>query len=57
MLKLGASATVLRHLKRLADLGLVRKCRATHDKRIFYLEIDPAARTRFTKYLKLILRP
>ncbi len=54
LLKLGATATVRRHLKRLVDLGLVQKRRASHDRRICHLEIDPAVRMRFAKYLKLI---
>ena len=56
LLKLGAPATVRRHLQRLVDLGLVHKRRANHDRRIFHLEIDPTVRMRFAKYLKLILR-
>jgi len=56
LLKLGAPATVRRHLQRLVDLGLVHKLRANHDRRISHLEIDPAVRIRFAKYLKLILR-
>ena len=56
LLKLGASATVRRHLQRLVDLGLVHKRRANHDRRICHLEIDPAMRMRFARYLKLILR-
>jgi len=56
LLKLGAPATVRRHLQRLVDLGLVHKRRANHDRRIYHLEIDPAMRMRFAKYLKLILR-
>ena len=55
-LKLGAPATVRRHLQRLVDLGLVHKLRATHDRRISHLEVDPSVRMRFAKYLKLILR-
>jgi len=56
LLKLGASATVRRHLQRLVDLGLIHKRTANHDRRICHLEIDPAMRIRFAKYLKLILR-
>jgi DNA-binding MarR family transcriptional regulator len=56
LLKLGAPATVRRHLQRLVDLGLVHKLRANHDRRISHLEIDPSVRIRFAKYLKLILR-
>lgn len=56
LLKLGAPATVRRHLQRLVDLGLVHKYRANHDRRICHLEIDPSMRMRFAKYLKLILR-
>ena len=55
LLKLGAPATVRRRLQRLVDLGLVHKRRANHDRRIFHLEIDPSVRTRFAKYLRLIL--
>ena len=56
LLKLGAPATVCRRLQRLVDLGLVHKRRATHDRRISHLEVDPSVRMRFAKYLKLILR-
>ena len=56
LLKLGAPATVRRHMKRLVDLGLVHKRRANHDRRLFHLEIDSSVRTRFAKYLKLIAR-
>ncbi len=56
LLNLGAPATVRRRLQRLVDLGLVHKLRASHDRRIIHLEIDPAVRMRFAKYLKLILR-
>jgi len=56
LLKLGAPATVRRHVQRLVDLGLVHKRRANHDGRICHLEIDPEMRMRFAKYLKLILR-
>lgn len=56
LLKLGAPATVHRRLQRLADLGLVHKLRANHDGRIFHLELDPAVRMKFAKYLKLVLR-
>ena len=56
LLKLGAPATVRRRLQRLVDLGLVHKRRVSHDRRICHLEIDPAMRLRFAKYLKLILR-
>ena len=56
LLKLGAPATVRRHLQRLVDLGLVHKLRANHDRRISHLEVDPSVRMRFAKYLKLILR-
>ena len=56
LLKLGAPATVRRRLQRLVDLGMVRKRRVSHDGRIHHLEIDPAVRMRFAKYLKLILR-
>ena len=56
LLKFGAPATVLRRLQRLVGLGLVHKRRANHDKRIYLLEIDPAVRIRFAKYLKLIMR-
>lgn len=56
LLKLGAPATVRRHLRTLVDLGVVQKRRASHDARICHLEIDPSVRMRFAKYLKLILR-
>ena len=56
LLKLGAPATVRRRLQRLVDFGLVHKRRANHDRRVCHLEIDPAVRMRFAKYLKLILR-
>ena len=56
LLKLGAPATVRRRLQRLVDLGLVHKRRANHDRRLCHLEIDPAVRMRFAKYLNLILR-
>jgi DNA-binding MarR family transcriptional regulator len=56
LLKLGAPATVRRRLQRLVDFGLVHKRRASHDRRICHLEIDPAVRMRFARYLKLILR-
>ena len=56
LLKLGASATVRRRLQRLVNLGWVHKRRVRHDGRIFYLEIDPAMRTKFANYLKLISR-
>lgn len=55
LLKLGAPATVRRRLQRLVDLGLVHKRRVNHDGRLCHLEIDPAVRMRFAKYLKLIL--
>lgn len=54
LLKLGASATVRRRLQRLVNLGVVHKCRVSHDRRICHLEIDPAMRTKFANYLKLI---
>ncbi len=56
LLNLGAPATVRRHLQRLVELGLVHKRRTNHDRRISHLEIDPAVRTKFGKYLKLVLR-
>lgn len=56
LLELGAPATVRRRLQRLVDLGLVHKRPVSHDRRICYLEVDPAMRVRFAKYLKLILR-
>ena len=56
LLNFGAPATVLRRLQRLVGLGLVHKRRANHDRRIYHLEIDPAVRIRFAKYLKLIMR-
>ncbi len=56
LLKLGAPATVRRRLQRLVDLGLVHKRRVNHDGRLCRLEIDPAMRRRFAKYLNLILR-
>ncbi len=56
LVKLGAPATVRRHLRRLVELRLVHKRRATHDGRIFHLEIDPSVRMRFAKYLKPMLR-
>ena len=55
LLKLGAPATVRRRLQRLVDFGLIHKRRANHDRRICHLEIDPSVRTRFAKYLRLIL--
>ena len=55
LLNLGAPATVRRRLQRLIDLGMVHKFRANHDRRICHLEIDPAMRARFAKYLRLIL--
>jgi len=56
LVKVGAPATVRRHLRRLVDLGLVHKRRANHDRRICHLEIDLSVRLRFAKYLKLISR-
>jgi len=56
LLELGAPATVRRRLQRLVDMGLVHKRPVNHDRRICHLEVDPATRVRFAKYLKLILR-
>ena len=56
LLELGAPATVRRRLQRLVDLGMVHKRPVSHDRRICHLEVDPAMRVRFAKYLKLILR-
>ena len=56
LLKLGPPATVRRHLQMLVSLGWIHKRRASHDRRICHLEIDPAMRIRFAKYLKTIMR-
>jgi len=56
LLELGAPATVRRRLQRLVDMGLVHKRPVNHDRRICHLEVDPATRVRFAKYLKFILR-
>ena len=56
LLELGAPATVRRRLQRLVDMGLVHKRPVNHDRRICHLEVDPATRVRFAKYLNLILR-
>lgn len=54
LLKLGAPATVLRHLQRLVRQGLVHKFQARHDGRVFQLELDAAVRRTYAKYLKLL---
>ena len=56
LLELGAPATVHRRLQRLVGLGLVHKRPVSHDRRICHLEIDPAVRATYARYLKLISR-
>ena len=56
LLKLGAPATVHRRLQRLVGLGVVHKRPVSHDRRICHLEIDPAVRATYARYLKLISR-
>lgn len=56
LLELGAPATVRRHLQKLIELRLINKRRANHDKRVVHLEVDPATRTRFAKFVKPLLR-
>jgi len=56
LLELGAPATVSRRLQRLVRLGLVHKHHVSHDGRISQLEIDPAVRKTYGKYLKLLSR-
>ena len=56
LLELGAPATVHRRLQRLVGLGLVHKRPVSHDGRVWHLEIDPAVRATYARYLKLISR-
>ena len=56
LLKLGAPATVHRRLQRLVGLGVVHKLPVSHDRRICHLEIDPAVRATYARYLRLISR-
>jgi hypothetical protein len=56
LLKLGAPATVHRRLARLVGLGVIHKRPVSHDRRICHLEIDPAVRATYVRYLKLMSR-
>lgn len=56
LLDIGAPATVQRHLRRLVRLGLVRKRRLRHDRRVWQLEIDAAVRKTYAKYVRLLSR-
>jgi len=50
---IGSVATVQRRLSRLKRLGVVHRSRATHDKRIVKLTVDPALLRKFHRLFAL----